>query len=145
MEKKCNVDGCERNHYAKGLCMMHYQRKRLYGNVGHVRPSVYRKKRSDSIIKGNKKDGYTIFVSENADGSGELKHRLKGEFIKYTDRGLFRCEDGNLWMQNGAGRFRIVHFNDFNKVAKIFDTGIDYRGQASVYDSQPLSKYYYKY
>lgn len=37
----CEVDGCDRKHYAKGLCKKHYQRKRNTGSVvKQVRPKV---------------------------------------------------------------------------------------------------------
>ncbi len=35
----CSVDGCERPSYGRsGMCAMHYQRRRLLGNVGEAAP-----------------------------------------------------------------------------------------------------------
>ncbi len=30
----CEVDGCDRRYYAKGLCSLHYNRRRTTGDVG---------------------------------------------------------------------------------------------------------------
>ncbi|QZT60930.1 hypothetical protein [Mycolicibacterium austroafricanum] len=30
--RSCSVDGCDRDHYAHGLCMTHYQRQRRHGS-----------------------------------------------------------------------------------------------------------------
>src|SRR5690349_9416673 len=35
----CTVDECDRNEHAKGLCSMHYYRKRRNGHVDRVRPA----------------------------------------------------------------------------------------------------------
>lgn len=31
-ERTCNIEGCDRKHYAKGLCAAHYQRWRKHGD-----------------------------------------------------------------------------------------------------------------
>lgn len=36
----CNVAGCDRDHYAKGWCNMHWQRWRRYGDVGVSHPTL---------------------------------------------------------------------------------------------------------
>lgn len=35
-ERKCSIEGCEKNHLAKGYCAKHYRRNRLYGNPHQV-------------------------------------------------------------------------------------------------------------
>ena len=34
----CSIEGCEKPHEARGLCVMHYQRLRKTGSVGGIRP-----------------------------------------------------------------------------------------------------------
>ena len=35
-ERRCDVDSCERKHYAHGLCQMHYTRVRTTGSTGEA-------------------------------------------------------------------------------------------------------------
>ena len=37
-KKTCSVPGCDKKHYGKGLCNMHYTRLRLKGEVGSAKP-----------------------------------------------------------------------------------------------------------
>jgi hypothetical protein len=40
MEEECNVQDCERDIYAKGMCEMHYRRVRRTGVVGSSGPTI---------------------------------------------------------------------------------------------------------
>jgi HNH endonuclease len=33
MSKSCEIDGCDRPHLARGLCRLHYERRRRYGDA----------------------------------------------------------------------------------------------------------------
>jgi hypothetical protein len=52
--KICKVEGCERASYKTGLCNMHYQRQRTYGDVGSAEPLAVRQ---NGICLANKIDG----------------------------------------------------------------------------------------
>lgn len=41
--KKCTINGCERAHYAKGLCEKHYWRVRLHGTIDIKERSYYKR------------------------------------------------------------------------------------------------------
>lgn len=39
--RPCSADGCDRPTYCKGLCTMHYQRRRSYGDLKRGKPTVF--------------------------------------------------------------------------------------------------------
>ena len=38
--RPCSADGCDRPTYCKGLCTMHYQRQRNYGDLNRGKPTI---------------------------------------------------------------------------------------------------------
>lgn len=112
---KCEIDECERPAYSKGVCMKHYQRFRIYGSYHYKGGGSY-KPRSVSPVK----DKNTILVSEEENGWGELIKEVKGEFVKYTDEGLFKDIEGGYWIRMHGGRFRHIDLRIKDKKAKVF-------------------------
>ena len=116
---KCTAIDCERPQYARDYCMKHYQRIRLYGDLDYSR-RAYKKRNIEPI-----KDDNTIIVSKHKNGLGELDIEVKGSFVKYSDKGLFKDDSGNYWMRMHKGRFRMIDLVVRDKKANIlFPSGI---------------------
>lgn len=64
----CSVIGCERKHYAKGLCSKHYQRMRLRGTTG---PTWHDLSLEDRFWKRVDKTGVCwLWIGGKANGYG---------------------------------------------------------------------------
>lgn len=111
----CDVDGCNRPSVANKVCVYHYQKYRLYGDYNY-KSNGLRKERSQKIII----DKNTIIVGVNENGYGDLKRKIKGDFVKHTDRGLFKDEDGNYWIKMMGGRFKKIDLRTKYKKSTIF-------------------------
>lgn len=61
----CSIEGCERKYYARGMCALHYNRKRLTGDAG------------DAKLKRNSAEPGKIWRS--IDRSGYVYITLPGE------------------------------------------------------------------
>ena len=70
---KCSVDGCERDHYSKTYCRMHYDRVRFTGEVGSAKKLIADDGKRRHKIKG----GYVqVNDPHNRQRNGILEHRL---------------------------------------------------------------------
>lgn len=90
MPKGCDVEGCERKYYGKGLCEMHYQRLRLTGTTdpgkkAHA-PLIERlmrktKRQGDCIVWTGfvQKTGYGMIQTGGKGSPTTLIHRVAYE------------------------------------------------------------------
>lgn len=71
---ECAVDGCGRMNYSKGLCCMHYGRKRTTGEVGEADPR--RKAAGDNVWRWvDGEHGYAYLTFPGARARKVLEHR----------------------------------------------------------------------
>lgn len=98
--KTCSVEGCDRKHLAKGLCDMHYQRKRASGTLnargkardgeGWVGNHGYHMRQVDG-----KKILTHVAVAEAALGKplpkGAVVHHIDGDKLNNTPDNLLIC------------------------------------------------------
>lgn len=112
----CQVDGCERNNYAKGLCSLHYNRLRKDGLFGPPKP----KKRPDYTEWVCKKSGYVYKMTPGAKRR-RLVHRivmeqhlgrplLPHENVHHIngDRADNRIENLELWSKSQPSGQRVT-------------------------------------
>lgn len=66
MTKTCTIEGCDKPHVAKGLCGMHYRRKRLTGDVGEAEARIDRPQRLCSMPGCEKPHAKNGFCSMHA-------------------------------------------------------------------------------
>lgn len=66
-QNRCEVEGCEREYLAAGLCSMHYMRKRDTGEVGDAEPKKRAKGEGSLTQQG--------YVKLKVDGEGIFQHR----------------------------------------------------------------------
>lgn len=52
----CDVDGCEKKHFGKGLCNMHYLRVRNHGTTGH-----------SNVVRGDREAAFWAKVDKSGD------------------------------------------------------------------------------
>lgn len=50
-DKSCSVAGCQRPHYANGICLAHYQRMYRHGEVMADRPIIEKRRRCWRVPK----------------------------------------------------------------------------------------------
>lgn len=68
----CGIDGCGRLYYAKGLCALHYNRKRVTGDAGEA--GLRRKPASDGNVwrwtdpKNNRIENLELWSSSQPSG-----------------------------------------------------------------------------
>lgn len=73
--KRCDVEGCERPNYSKGLCSMHYMRLRTTGAVGPAGP--LRRESPPGGLQQRTTCGYISIVrTVNGRRVHEMEHRL---------------------------------------------------------------------
>jgi hypothetical protein len=82
----CSVDNCDRRHYAKDYCRLHYDRVRAYGRVNSVRDvlGIDEEKQTYRNIDGKVVKG-VIYSLEN---------RLKNKFRMTVEEWLEYSKDG---------------------------------------------------
>lgn len=86
----CGIDGCGRLYYAKGLCALHYNRKRVTGDAGEA--GLRRKPASDGNVWRwtDPKNGYVYLTLPDDRSKRVLEHRTVME--THIGRSLFRDE-----------------------------------------------------
>jgi hypothetical protein len=94
----CEVDGCTRKYFAKGLCNMHYNRKRSTGDAGEA--ELRRKPvDADTIWRWvDPEHGYVYLTFPGQRRKQILEHRWVME--QHMGRKLFR--DENVHHKNGV-------------------------------------------
>lgn len=109
-KKKCSINGCERSHYGKTYCQLHYKRNWVRGSPecvvprGYNLPNPFYASLKDSFeskfIKGAENECWLWKASITKWGYGQLNwkrkvyraHRLSYEFYKgEIAEGLFVC------------------------------------------------------
>lgn len=77
-KKACELDGCDRNHYAKGMCRVHYTRQFRYGRT--------------SLANDRKKDTYTCGLSYKTVRKSHLRNKYKVTEEQYLTMAQNGCE-----------------------------------------------------
>lgn len=127
--KICEVDGCERKHYARTYCQMHYSRWKANGDVGEA------ERRHSIKGDGHMHSGYKVLAMPNhpnATKRGKLMEHIfvmsealrrplrKGETVHHingikTDN---RLENLELWTGNHPTGQRVSDLQEFaSKIA----------------------------
>ena len=106
--RTCEVDGCARQHYARGLCEAHYARKRRHGGISDKRaargdPQVLFEAKVDRATTPDGCHTWTGAVSGSGYGSFKLEGRsrsahvaallLAGVDVGPDDDGDHRCKN----------------------------------------------------
>lgn len=86
MSKQCNVEGCSRLNWAKGMCLMHYKRKWRHGDTNLARREMGSGTKTQHgyiSIEHNEKAKYEhILLAEKALG----KPLPKGAIVHHMNR-----------------------------------------------------------
>jgi hypothetical protein len=84
--RPCSVDGCDRRHYAKDYCRLHYDRVRAYGRVTSVR---------EVLRKDEQRQTYRTVDGKTIKGIVySLEHRLKTKYGMTVEEWIELSKDG---------------------------------------------------
>jgi len=81
----CTVDGCERKHRALGLCGMHWQRKKAYGDAEATPQRIHEKREREKWCAGHNREGHWVLKTEFP------KNR------KTVDGLAYMCKECRVW------------------------------------------------
>lgn len=101
---ECSVDDCQKKEKSRGLCAMHYERVRLYGDVNFVtcrkgeKRGPRHKDLSAMLNSRSEPEGECLVWrgSIKQNGYGSLMATYKGEQFAYAHRLSYRIHNGEI-------------------------------------------------
>jgi len=117
IERKCDVDGCDNKHLAKGFCRKHYQRLKINGNLDNIKFCNYKKCRLAATSYGFCDDHYIQhYIYDNGHNDVAIGHINKHGY-RVLRKTIF---EHRFVMENTIGRklftTEFVHHIDGDKL-----------------------------